>query len=121
MSISGDLSLSLVFSPPAVREMTRNQIPGIGTVFEGIVHREASWGLGWTIQHDECWKSFNSTLAPKGMVYHTGGGGHMIWVDPVNQIVGVYLSVTLIETELLTDRIWPADLFVNMATAAVVE
>ncbi|MEE9253662.1 MAG: hypothetical protein V3U43_01890 [Pseudomonadales bacterium] len=35
-------------------QMTQNQIPGIGTHYNGW-HDEASWGLGWMIQSHERW------------------------------------------------------------------
>jgi len=117
----GTYGATRLLSRPTVDEMTRNQIPGIGCDFFGIWYPEASWGLGWAIQGDHRWKFFNSTLAPKGTIYHSGGGGHQVWIDPVNEIVGVYLSVALIDTEQLQDRQWSVDHFMNMATAAVVD
>lgn len=108
-----------LLSSASIREMTRNQIPGIGAEAFGKWYPEASWGLGWTVQHDVRWPWMGNTLCPKGTFYHTGLGGHMLWIDPVNEIVGVYLSVSL-------DQDWEAqmmrgdsDRFQNMVTAAV--
>lgn len=117
----GTYGTNRLLSRPAVHEMTRNQLPGIGCDFFGIWYPEASWGLGWAIQGDHRWKFFNSTLVPKGTIYHSGSGGHQIWIDPVNEIVGVYLSVTLIDNEQLQDRQWAVDHFMNMVTAAVAD
>lgn len=108
-----------VLSSATVHEMTRNQIPGIGTEFLGY-HEEASWGLGWTVQHDERWRWIGGTLPPKGTFYHVGAGGMCLWVDPTNEIVGVYLSVCLeIDDDL--EHHWNLDLFQNMVTAAVLD
>lgn len=117
---SGTYSGRQVLSRPSVHEMTRNQIPGVGTDFLGL-HAEASWGLGWAIQHDERWKWAGGTLTPKGTVSHLGAGGKCIWIDPVNEIVGVYFSVCLdIDFEIMEHH-WNLDLFQNMVTAAVVD
>lgn len=108
-----------ILSPATVHEMTRNQIPGVGVDFCGL-HDEASWGLGWAVQHDERWLWVTSSLSPKGTFYHMGAGGHLIWVDPVNEIVGVYLSVCLDINQENFEHHWNNDLFQNMVTAAAV-
>lgn len=110
-----------ILSPASVREMTRNQIPGIGAKFFGTLHPEASWGLGWSIQADERWMWETGSLVPKGTCSHSGAGGHSIWVDPVNEVVGVYLSVCLdIDMEKMEQH-WHYDLFQNMVTAAALD
>jgi len=118
---SGRYNNTRLLSSASVREMTRNQIPGIGAEVFGKWYSEASWGLGWIVQHDVRWPWLGSTLCPKGTFYHNGLGGHMLWIDPVNEIVGVYLSVSL-------DQDWEAqilrgdtDRFQNMVTAAVMD
>ena len=108
-----------LLSPAGVHEMTRNQIPGVGTEFLGY-HEEASWGLGWAVQHDERWKWIGGTLPPKGTFYHMGAGGLCLWVDPINEIVGVYLSVCL-EIDENMEHHWNLDLFQNMVTASVID
>lgn len=117
----GQGSRGRILSPATVYEMSRNQIPGIGTTFFGQHHPDASWGLGWAIQHDERWKWISGTLTPKGTFYHTGAGGHIVWVDPMNEIVGVYLSVCLDVDFETMDHHWYLDLFQNMVTAAVAD
>lgn len=109
-----------ILSPASVREMTRNQIPGIKTEFLGV-HEEASWGLGWTIQDNERWRWCVGSLTPKGTFYHMGAGGYQIWIDPVNEIVGVYLSVCLDIDQETMEHHWNLDLFQNMVTAAVMD
>lgn len=117
---NGALGGNRVLSPASVHEMTRNQIPGIKADIFGV-QLEASWGLGWAIQGDFRWRWGNGTLTPKGTFYHTGAGGHVLWVDPVNEIVGVYLSVCLdIDMEIVEPH-GPNDLFQNMVTAAVAD
>lgn len=110
-----------VLSPASVHEMTRNQIPGIGSSFFGALHREASWGLGWSIQGDERWMWEAGSLVPKGTFGHGGAGGHSVWGDPANGVIGVYLSACLdIDLEKMEHH-WHYDLFQNMVTAAVVD
>lgn len=114
----GVLDGKRVLSPATVHEMTCNQIPGISADFFGI-DVEASWGLGWMVQGDNRWMWTNGTLTPPGTFYHTGAGGHLLWVDPVNEIVGVYLSVCLDIDMAIVEQRSPCDLFQNMVTAAV--
>lgn len=103
----------------SVHEMSRNQIPGIGTDFFGTWHKEASWGLGIIVQGIERWP-WSGTLAPCGTFGHGGIGSNMLWIDRINEIVGVYLTVcTDIDMET-NKRGWNFDLFQNMVTAAVV-
>jgi CubicO group peptidase (beta-lactamase class C family) len=110
-----------ILSQATVREMTRNQIPGIGTSFFGKDHPEASWGLGWAVQDDVRWTWSCGTLTPKGTFAHIGAGGHCIWVDRENDIVGVYLSACMeLDQETMTHH-WHLDLFQNMVTASVVD
>ena len=111
----GDFRL---LSPASVHEMTRDQLPGIPSAINGMQSAEASWGLGWAIQGNKRWPGFSSTLVPKGSFWHTGNGGSQLWVDPVNEIVGVYLSVTLILDDSAIH--WHGDMFQNMVTAAAV-
>lgn len=103
----------------AVHEMTRNQIPGIQAAWGGR-SVEASWGLGWMIQANNRWRWGNS-LVPVGSYSHGGAGGHLFWIDPFNDIVGVYLSVCSDVDEETSEHHWYADLFQNMVTAAVVD
>jgi CubicO group peptidase (beta-lactamase class C family) len=118
---SGQFEGTQVLSPASIREMTRNQISGIGTEAYGVWHPEASWSLGWTIQDDERWPWLSSTLCPKGTIAHTGLGGQFLWIDPVNEIVGVYLSVSLDQDWVGQMLRGDVDLFQNMVTAAACE
>jgi len=107
-----------VLSPASVAAMTRDQIPGIPACFMGHDITPASWGYGWGIESPAKWRYYRGSLAPLGTLDHGGHGGSMLWVDPANEIVGVYLEVAL----HITDRVellWNFDLFQNAVYAAV--
>lgn len=107
-------------SVPAVHEMTRNQILGLEAEMMGR-SIEASWGLGWMIQSNNRWRWSNGTLTPTGCFGHTGIGGHYFWIDPVNDIVGVYLSVCNERDLVRNEHHWNVELFMNMVTAAALD
>ena len=109
-----------ILSRPAVATMTRNQIPGIGAQLGAINHREASYGYGWVVESNEKWKYWHGSLLPIGTFAHPGAGGCSFWIDPVNEIVGVYFEVTMRVTEFL-EHLWNCDLFQNVVTAAVAD
>lgn len=108
-----------LLSRAAVAEMTRNQIPGIGTDFFGTWHAEASWGLGWSVQGNVRWPMFHGALPPLGSFGHGGYGGKLLLIDPAHEIVAVYLSVCLDIDPETGEHHWEADLFQDMAFAAV--
>ena len=107
--------------PHTVREMTRDQIPGIGaTLAMGPLYErrraEASWGYGWSIAGNATWSRWPKF--PRGTFTHSGGGGALLWVDPTNEIVGVYLSICRFSPET-GDPLSNNDLFVNAVVASV--
>ncbi len=108
-----------ILSRPTVAAMTRNQIPGIGITFRATRYN-ASYGYGWFVQADTRWKYINGSLPPIGTFGHGGSGGVSFWVDPANEIVGVYLSVLMDQTKSM-DPIYCFDLFQNAVTAAVAD
>jgi CubicO group peptidase (beta-lactamase class C family) len=115
----GDFRL---LSAGTVDEMTKNQIPGTGTVNSfGDPVAEASWGLGWMIQGHARWAYSHGALQPRGTFYHQGLRGCGMWVDPINEIVGVFLSVAMHVHEAVEEDDWDYDLFQNMVTAAVAD
>src|SRR5207247_8062896 len=62
-----------VLSSASVTEMTRNQIPGIGTMlFDGMYYPEASWGYGWGIHGNGTWKYFDVGLHSARAFNHDG-------------------------------------------------
>ena len=99
--------------------MTRNQIPGMGISWHGGLYK-ASYGYGWFVQSSEKWKYASGSLSPIESFGHGGMGGVIFWVDPANEIIGVYFSVLMRRTEQY-DPIWNYDLFQNAVTAAVAD
>ena len=112
---------SHLLSPATVDEMTRDQLPGVKAEFAGYLADESSFGLGWLVQGNFRWPWHNATLTPKGTFWQSGNGGSLLWVDPRNEIVGVYLSVCLMDTGDLMNPGWDADLFMNAVTAAAID
>ena len=113
----GRYGTARLLSPATVAQMTRNQIPGVGSVWFGEYHREASWGFGWSVNSDEHWSYFGDYLAPAGSFSHAGAVGGHLWIDPKNELVGVYLSVTTgFEHGVLRHR---SDLFENAVYGAL--
>ncbi len=114
-----------LLSAASVREMTRNQIPeGIGEIsFLGSAV-QASYGYGWFVIGDQRW-SMNGSLLPIGTYSHSGFGGTALWVDSVNDVVGVFFSVDTWEGDSVMPEspeeigLGPAR-FQDMVTAAVV-
>ena len=69
-----------ILSRYAVREMTRNQIPGVpgtATVNGALAASEGSWGYGWTIAGNDKWTHY--VTMPVGSFNHRGGGATFIW------------------------------------------
>jgi CubicO group peptidase (beta-lactamase class C family) len=110
-----------VLSPTSVTQMTRNQIPGISAYFLHEHFPEASWGLGWSIEGDKRYPLRGSLDSP-ATFGHAGSGGIWMWVDPVYDLVGVYLS-SLRNPRVAPESLsrWPTDLFMNAVTAAVLD
>jgi len=115
---NGGFGDTCVLSPPAVSEMTRNQIPGIDAYVLGNQRPEASWGYGWGIHGNGKWKYFEGSLHSPETFTHSGNGGVNLWVDPVYEIVCVYFSV-LLEITPSFDPKTPFDLFQNAVMAAI--
>jgi len=110
----GDVRL---LSPATIQQMTRNQIPGISVNWFGQFHREASWGYGWQVTCDEKWSYFDGSLRPAESFGHGGATGTFYWIDPQNEVVGVYLSLGVAwERDVFRHRF---DLFQNMVYAAL--
>jgi CubicO group peptidase (beta-lactamase class C family) len=103
-----------ILSPASVTEMTRNQVPGIGARFRDEFFPEASWGFGWNV-HGSKKSQYRGTLHSPEAFCHGGSGGVFSWVDPVYEIVGVYLSV------MLSEDADYREFFMNAVTAAVVD
>jgi CubicO group peptidase (beta-lactamase class C family) len=107
-----------ILSRPAVMAMTRIQTPGIPVTFGPNIRKEASYGYGWFVRTHEKWKYWDGSLQSHGEFHHQGAGGVFLWVDPRDEIVGVYFSVDLAMTPDL-EPLWNADLFQNVISSAV--
>ena len=70
------------------------------------------------IQGDARWRSSHGILQPRGTFYHQGGTGCGFWIDPVHDVVGIYLSSVPLDFDT-GDAHWEFDKFQNMVTAAV--
>jgi serine-type D-Ala-D-Ala carboxypeptidase len=109
-----------VLSPASVKAMTSNQIPGIGARFRDLKFPEASWGLGWSV-HGSKTGMCGGLYSPQAFE-HWGAGGLYFWVDPVYELVGVYLSTdpVYLHPEVRAAP-WRNDLFTDGTTAAILE
>jgi CubicO group peptidase (beta-lactamase class C family) len=107
-----------ILSGAAVAAMTRNQTPGIPVTMGPAIRKQASYGYGWFIRTHEKWKYWDGSLQSEGEFHHQGSGGVLLWVDPRDEIVGVYFSVDLGQTPNL-EPLWNADLFQNVISSAV--
>lgn len=106
-----------VLSPATVAAMTRNQLPGTKAKYFDEVFPEASWGLGWSVNAPFKGEVYGEHLLSQPYYVHGGSGGVVLWIDPVQKIVGVFFSVL---TQTLDDRpLLGADLFMNMIAAAI--
>ena len=111
-----------LLSRASVREMTRNQIPD-GVPEDDLLRQlpQGSYGFGWFVFGEHRWP-FNGVLVPAGSYAHGGMGGVMLWVDPLNDLVGVFFSVMTwdegVEPGPSTAKL-NAALFQDMVTAAV--
>lgn len=108
-----------ILSPVTIAAMTRNQLPGVKAKYFDEEFPEASWGLGWSVNADYKGEVYGEQLLSPSYYVHGGGGGVVLWIDPVQEIVGVFFSVL---TQTLDDRpLLGADLFMNMIAAAIEE
>ncbi len=114
----GSYGPTRILSRPAVAAMTRNQTPGVPARTGGSTQKESSYGYGWFISSNERWKYWDGSLPSPGEFHHQGAGGTLLWVDPANEIVGVYFSIDLAQTTDF-EPLWNADLFQNVVTSAV--
>jgi CubicO group peptidase (beta-lactamase class C family) len=112
-----------ILSPVGVSAMTRNQIPGISARFLDMEFPEGAWGYGWSINAPFKGDSHGEPLLSPRAFGHGGSGGTFFWVDPRDEIVGVFFSVVLKQREGSQADLpfWSTDLFMNMVASAVVE
>jgi CubicO group peptidase (beta-lactamase class C family) len=106
-----------VLSPASVREMTRNQIPGIAAQFGPQLFPEAGYGFGWDIRGDKSVPLYGGLLSARAFG-HMGAGGTLLYVDPACDLVMLYFSVVLGRRPDGLP-IWNVDLLQDAAIAAV--
>lgn len=113
-----------LLSRASVREMTKNQVPeGVKEAGMWANSLPPSYGYGCFIigpQRSE----MNGRLLPEGSFAHSGMGGTSFWVDPLNEVVGVFFSVSVFPDGQVSDeaspRLHPA-MYQDMLTAAVMD
>ena len=115
----GEYAGTRLLSPASVKAMTTNQIPGIGVRIMNHWIPEGSWGYGFMVQDNFRPTGWTGSLSPLGTFYHQGSGGIAFWCDPLNDVVGVFLSVWSHVDRENMEAHWDFDLFQNMVTAAV--
>jgi len=74
-----------ILSKATVASMTRNQIPGVSSLYNGLLFKEATWGLGWCIHGDK--KDEGGILRSPSAYSHSGAGCSFLFVDPEYEIV----------------------------------
>ena len=107
-----------ILSRPAVSEMTRNQIPGIGARFMDHPVPEGGYGYGWMVRTWFCWR-YLCGLTPIGSYSHTGAGGNSFWIDPENETIQVVFEVCMDVSEDLEPRSWIFDRFQSVIASAI--
>lgn len=103
-------------SPVTVREMTRNQIPGVSSQYRDEVFPEAYWGYGWAINGTK--RDGGDLFSPEAYS-HWGAAGPFLCVDPVYQTVTVHLSVELDHQKPFKNMY--VDYFNNTVLAAITD
>lgn len=83
-----------VISRASVEAMTRNHIPGVKSIWNKTTFKEAAWGLGWMLSDNK--KDESGILRSKETFYHTGAGCSILLVDPVNEVVLVNFTVSMV-------------------------
>jgi CubicO group peptidase (beta-lactamase class C family) len=112
-----------ILSRAGVDLMRKNHTPGIKGEIAGMLSDEASAGYGWFLQGAAKVPMVSPCLAAPGSYSHIGYGGASLAVDPANEMVAAFLSVSVewVPPGLTTLDFpdWKGDLFMNALTAAV--
>lgn len=103
-------------SPVSVKEMTRNQIPGVSSQYRDEVFPEAYWGYGWAINGSK--RDGGDLFSPEAYS-HWGAAGPFLCVDPIYQTVTVHLSVELDHQKPFKNMY--VDYFNNTVLAAITD
>ncbi|MCR8655825.1 serine hydrolase domain-containing protein [Paenibacillus endoradicis] len=105
-----------LLSPVTVKEMTRNQIPGVSSQYRDEVFPEAYWGYGWAINGT---KRDGGDLLSANAYSHWGAAGPFLCVDPIYQTVTVHFSVELDHQKPFKNMY--VDYFNNTVLAAIID
>ncbi|MNO48019.1 Esterase EstB [compost metagenome] len=105
-----------ILSPVTVKEMTRNQIPGVSSQYRDEVFPEAYWGYGWAINGTK--RDGGDLFSPEAYS-HWGAAGPFLCVDPIYQTVTVHLSVELDHQKPFKNMY--VDYFNNTVLAAITD
>ena len=114
-----------LLSRAVMSEMTCNQIPE-GVPEEGVFGGapQGSYGYGWFVLGKARWP-MNGALLPTGTYAHGGMGGVGFWVDPLNDVVGVFFNVMSwdegVEPGPMVAPKLSGSMFQDMVAAAVVD
>ena len=101
--------------------MTRNQIPGLPSVFKEDIERTRAAATDGTSSATKSRVSHGSLDSPAAYT-HQGAGGTSIMVDPTYGLVVVYFSVS--KGVMSPDRyrpVWSMDTFTNMMISSILE
>ncbi|WP_150273099.1 serine hydrolase domain-containing protein [Paenibacillus tepidiphilus] len=112
----GEHNGTRLLSPVSVKEMTRNQIPGVSSAYRDEIFPEAYWGYGWAINGNK--RDGGDLFSPEAYS-HWGAAGPFLCVDPVYETVTVHLSVELDHQKPFKNMY--ADYFNNMVLGAITE
>jgi CubicO group peptidase (beta-lactamase class C family) len=94
----GELDGVRLLSPLTVAHMARNHIAGLGA--DGLSTADA-FGLGFGISLDT---GVTGELASDGSYGWGGAAGTLFWVDPAEQVVGVFMTQTIASRDWLADK-----------------
>lgn len=83
-----------VLSRASIETMMRNHIPGVKSKWGKTTFKEAAWGLGWMLSDNK--KDESGILRSRETFYHTGAGCSIVLVDPVNEVVLVNFTVSMV-------------------------
>lgn len=101
-----------ILSPVTVREMTRNQTPGIPAHHDGEFFNDAFWGYGWNVHGDK--RDDSGCMRSPRAFDHGGAGGVRLLVDPEYEVVWVYFPV-------ITNILYTRNLFNNAVMCSIIE
>ncbi|GAA3399518.1 serine hydrolase domain-containing protein [Paenibacillus hodogayensis] len=101
-----------ILSPITVREMTKNQIPGVPATSNDLTFREGSWGYGWNVRSMK--QDDSGSLRSQRAFDHGGAGGVRLLIEPDYDVLWAYFPI-------VTDKLYTRNLFHNMVMSGIEE